>query len=122
MTKRWKKKLKHVRLKIKKKDQESENMNAAQVTHKWKSQMKRSKEMKSGEECAGEAENGEVTGEPGVAAAGDGEQKQRKVHRRRRSIKEREGAEITQSIDMIKMTRNWRKQSLKKPIEEEAED
>lgn len=121
VTKRWKKKLKHVRLKIKKKDQESENMNAAQVTHKWKSHLKRSKEMKSGEECGGEAENGEVAGEPGAAVA-TGEQRQRKVHRRRRSIKERESAEITQAVDVIKMTRNWRKQSMKKPIEEEAED
>lgn len=43
ITKRWKKNLRRVRSKIKKKDDETDKIKAAHVTHKWKRQMRQSK-------------------------------------------------------------------------------
>ena len=106
VTKRWKKKLKHVRLKIKRKDQESDNMNAAQVTHKWKSQMNRSKERNGGEMDGQGVENDEFEAER---------------RRRKRRPKEREGAELADTVDVLKVSHNWRRKTMKRPIEEEEE-
>lgn len=108
VAKRWKKKLRHVRSKIKKKKQETDSMSAAHITHQWKSETERSKELG----CSSEA----------------GERR-RSVGRRRKKSEagggkesSQEGATLSETAATINVTRKWKDKMLKKPIEEGEED
>ena len=110
VAKKWKKKLRHVKSKIKKKNQETDNINAAQITHKWKSHMRRSQQMKSASEAGDFAEDGTRRKSQGS----------HKLRRRRSSTKtDNEATDLENAAAVV--SRKWKNKNVNKAIEEKEE-